>query len=277
MPTRTIGLAAWHQSATRPMDTAHQHLDLELNFVLRGRMRYLVGGRVVELLPHQLCLLWGGVPHQMISNLSDPAHSTPTEAIWVTVAITDVLRWNLPDGLIRPLLATGFVADAAPSASDLALLQQWILDLSVPGSEEIVLLEIEARLRRLARALSSESKSTTSLASPSDRGLILVETMARCISERFAEPLSVAEIAASAHLHPNYAMTLFRQQLGTTISGYLTLQRIAHAQRCLLTTETAIAQIALESGFGSLSRFYEAFQRQTGTSPRQFRLRLAGI
>ena len=278
----TLGLAAW-SGQSRGMASAHRHLDLEINYALAGTMTYLVGGRIVDLPPRRLCLLWGGVPHQMMRG------PRVVEAIWVTVPLTIALRWGLPERLIRPLLATGFVADAAPRPGDLDLLHQWLEDL--PGREggslarrksgagaEIVLLEIEARLRRIAQGLAEplrpDAENVTGSAH-SDRGLAAVEAMAQFLCRNFREAVGIAEIADAAHLHPNYAMTLFRRHTGLTLSQYLTLQRVAYAQQRLTTSSDAIEAIALESGFGSVSRFYEAFKQQTGNSPRRFRLQMA--
>lgn len=280
----TFGLAAW-SGQSRGMLAAHQHLDLEINYVLSGTMRYLVGGRIAELPSQRLCLLWGGVPHQMIRDRQI------VEAIWVTVPLASVLGWGLPDLLTRPLLATGFIADPAPRPGDIALLHQWLDDLvtfgrrPAIGSEaapvcRIVLLEIEARLRRLALELSHLSNQTEGISvgsnatTHSDQKLVAVEAMAQFISRNFQNNIGVTEIAEPAHLHPNYAMTLFRGHTGMTISQYLTLQRVAHAQRLLVTTSETIPDIAISSGFGSVSRFYEAFRQQTGNSPRRFRLHL---
>ena len=95
--------------------------------------------------------------------------------------------------------------------------------------------------------------------------------MAQFIIQNFSGDIDVSLIAAAAHLHPNYAMTLFRHHTGMTLSGYLTMQRVAHAQRMLAATDDAIVRIALDCGFGSVSRFYKAFRQKTGTTPRRFR------
>ena len=278
----TIGLAGWI-GHSRGMASAHRHLDLEINYLLSGTISYLVGGNVVTLPPQRFCLLWGGVPHQMVRS------ARAAEMIWITIPLTSVLRWGLPDQLIRTLLATGFVADAAPRTSDLDLLHQWLEDL--PGFDEVrrehqrneiaegvVLLEIEARLRRLAMSLPHplQPASEPHINSPanSDGGLNAVEAMAQFIFRNFQNAISIAEIAQEAHLHPNYAMTIFRRHTGMTISQYLTLQRVAHAQRRLATSDDAIHAIATDSGFGSISRFYEAFQQHTGRSPRRFRMQM---
>ena len=278
-----LGLAGWI-GHSRGMTSAHRHLDLEINYVLSGTMTYLVGGRIVTLPQDCLCLLWGGVPHQTVRSPQS------TEVIWVTIPLTVVLRWGLPDRLIRPLLTSGLVTDAAPRPGDLDLLHQWLGDLPGPGglgttaskadpaAIEIVLLEIEARLRRFAQGLShvssAESVTPAHPAAHVDHGLAAVEAMAQFISRNFAAAIGVTEIAQEAHLHPNYAMTLFRRHTGMTLSQYLTLQRVAHAQRRLATSGDSIPAIALDSGFGSVSRFYEAFRQQTGNSPRRFRLQM---
>ena len=48
-----------------------------------------------------------------------------------------------------------------------------------------------------------------------------VDQMIECMIRDFQEPLSVARIAAEVHLHPNYAMQLFRKCTGRTIVAYL--------------------------------------------------------
>jgi hypothetical protein len=137
----TMGLAAW-TGESRGMSAAHRHLDLEINYLLSGTIRYLAGGRIVDLPPGRLCLLWGGVPHQMIRS-RDAA-----EAIWVTIPLAVILRWGLPDRLIRPLLAAGIVADPAPRPGDLNLLRQWLDDLPHKGGDPEREAEAGPRKRR---------------------------------------------------------------------------------------------------------------------------------
>jgi len=95
--------------------------------------------------------------------------------------------------------------------------------------------------------------------------------MASHIALHYAEPLTVEEIGRKAGLHPNYAMNLFRRTFGVTLLQYLTQHRLFHAQRMLATTEALVVDVAFASGFGSLSRFNEAFKRAFGATPREFR------
>nr|BFF26539.1 hypothetical protein GCM10025732_45040 [Glycomyces mayteni] len=56
--------------------------------------------------------------------------------------------------------------------------------------------------------------------------------MVRHLAEHFREPLTVADVAAAARLHPNYAMTHFRKIVRTTVIDYLTRCRLAEDAAC---------------------------------------------
>src|SRR5690606_14666621 len=132
--------------------------------------------------------------------------------------------------------------------------------------------EVEARLRRLA--LASPPPPAAGSHHPAEvtgSGLRQARQMALFIARHHTEPLTIGQIARAVNLHPNYAMKIFRDQLNTSILEHLTRHRVAHAQRLLLTTDLRVLDIALEAGFGSLSRFYVAFRRFCGQSPGQYR------
>jgi AraC-like DNA-binding protein len=69
-------------------------------------------------------------------------------------------------------------------------------------------------------------------------------------------------------------MSLFRKSFGISIGDYITQYRIAHAQRLLVTTTMNVSEIALDSGFGSVSRFYTAFKQVCEMSPGAYRAAL---
>jgi AraC-like DNA-binding protein len=98
-----------------------------------------------------------------------------------------------------------------------------------------------------------------------------VAAMVRHIGEHFREPVTVAGIAARAGLNPNYATAAFKQAFGLGIKDYLNRQRVAEAQRLLLSSDATVLEIGYQCGFTSPSRFHVWFQRLTGTSPQQYR------
>src|SRR5699024_7235985 len=51
------------------------------------------------------------------------------------------------------------------------------------------------------------------------------------VRDHHRSPIAVADIAASVHLTPSHAMTVFRRTAGVTLSDYVTMCRVAEAQR----------------------------------------------
>jgi AraC-like DNA-binding protein len=96
-----------------------------------------------------------------------------------------------------------------------------------------VLLEIEARLRRLAADLSERESSRPPAAEPPHSGGSLgrFEKMATLIARHFHEPLLIRDIAEAVHLTPDSAMRLFRKISGITLHECLLRHRVSNAQR----------------------------------------------
>ncbi len=77
-------------------------------------------------------------------------------------------------------------------------------------------------------------------------------------------------------LSRNRILQLFQNQYEKTPTEYLNGLRIDNAKKLLANTPDNILQIALQSGFGSLSSFYTQFKRVTGVSPNEYRENLTG-
>ena len=95
--------------------------------------------------------------------------------------------------------------------------------------------------------------------------------MATYVAGHYTQLVRLEQVAREASLRPDYATTLFKRVCGLSVMDYVTQHRISHAKRLLLTTDSKVLDIALRSGFGSSSRFYEAFAQWCGQSPRQYR------
>jgi AraC family transcriptional regulator, melibiose operon regulatory protein len=264
----TLGFKCW-KGVPSAMKGFHRHSEIEVNFVERGSMTYLHGGKQAVIGAGQVGFFWAAVPHQLTGV------EKPVTCHWITLPLAWFLHWQLPDMLTRPILHGDMVVDSELNRElDLLQFDRWPADLATDHAErrKITLLEIEARFRRAAlRCANSPRKAETRAPTPSAGALGKVELMARHIAENYSRELHTAEIAAAAGLHPNYAMVLFRRTFGVTLMDYLMQQRISHAQRLLATTDDKILNIAHESGFNSLSRFYAAFMRICTQSPRKYR------
>jgi transcriptional regulator GlxA family with amidase domain len=56
-----------------------------------------------------------------------------------------------------------------------------------------------------------------------------------------------------------------------TLNEYVNLLRLSYAQALLMDEKASVLQVAMDSGFGSLSAFNAAFRKIAGKSPKDFR------
>ena len=255
-----------------PMRRPDHHNEIELNFLESGTVTYLLGGRKTVIEAGRLSAFWAAIPHQVIDFGREPSYFV------VTIPLQCFLQWRLPEHFVQPLLQGQLLGEPATdrATSDAQLFAHWEDDLEA-GNRELerpVLLEMQARLVRLALNLPARPKSPAKrglIATVTDTGLNKVEQMACFIAQNYTERLTVQQIGECVKLHPNYAMNLFQKTFGTTLINYLTQHRVSHAQRLLATTDQTITDIAFNSGFNSISRFNDAFRRACGCSPREYR------
>ena len=94
----------------------------------------------------------------------------------------------------------------------------------------------------------------------------------RHIESHFMDEISVASVSAMATMSRSSMHATFRRVAGCTLVDYITRVRVRAAMRLLRTTDTTVMQIAMDCGFSTMSRFYDAFRRGTGRTPRQIRM-----
>lgn len=250
------------------MKNSHIHAEIEFNLVLRGALNYSFGGRRVPVVAGELAIFWAALPHQLDAIEGD------TQAFWLTLPLPTFLGFDLPPALVQSLLRGELLREVAALPSDETRFALWQDDIQ-RGEERCALLEIEARLRRLARTISTSQGEFKALTTPTELGR--VEKMAAFIAQNYALPISLPNIAGAANLNTNYASTLFKREFGSTPGDFLLRTRLAHAQRLLATTNKTIGDVAQSCGFGSPARFHAAFKEKTGKSPRAYRMSCHGV
>ncbi|GAA1764872.1 helix-turn-helix domain-containing protein [Agromyces humatus] len=275
----SFGIACWQGAAGR-MTIAHRHDDLEFNLA-DVDLDYLVDGRPLAIPAGRLAVFWAARPHQLVSDTTGHA------VTWLTVPLERFLGWRTQRRFVESMLAGEFVlldvggardADAGGANGDgrpLALDERvpgWHSELAGDDDERrTATLEIEAFTRRAARAASAEPGSSAAAAS-----VIRPDAakMAAWISEHAHEDVRVDDVARQVHLHPQYAMTVFRAALGITMGEYLAQCRVAHAQHLLLTSDLPVSDVGIAAGFRSQSQFYARFRQRCGEPPAAYRRRL---
>lgn len=258
-----------------PMKRPDRHNEIELNLLKKGSLTYLLGGNTVTIPAGRLAVFWAAIPHQIISSTGK------AEYYVATIPLAWFIQCQFPAHFVDAILHARVVLDPQPQPrdGDLEMFERWVHDLENPSSQKrrIAFLEIESRLLRFAEAVPHDvadgKRQRVGQLMIETGGLKHVEQMALFIAQHYTEKLSAEQIAKAAMLHPNYAMLVFKKALGITMLDCLTQHRVSHAQRLLATTNDKIIDVAMDSGFTSLSRFHEAFRRWCGCPPKEYRKR----
>ena len=88
---------------------------------------------------------------------------------------------------------------------------------------------------------------------------------------RYAEPLDVDDMAATAGLSRAHFSREFRRAFGETPHVYLLTRRLERAAALLRTTDRSIADVCFSVGLSSLGSFTTSFTRMFGKSPAAYR------
>jgi AraC family transcriptional regulator len=230
---------------------AHSHGEPHVTMILEGvcRERYL--GRLRELAPRSLIYTAPGEAHAIrLDEARFRTFDLELSNAWMA-------RW-----LERPIEPAA-LCDAQPgSIVRLAtrLYQEFRLtdDLS-PLAIEGLALEIVAELAR-------EARRTGALNEPA-----WLRSVVERIQEEFARPISLAELAATAGVHPAHLVEVFRRYRRCTPGDFIRQTRINAAIRQMADRKHSLVDIALSTGFSDQSHFSRVFKRLTGMSPAQYR------
>lgn len=248
----------------------HRHNEVELAIFEGNAIVAFYNARQFKIPTDHLVVLWGAMPHQALKL------GRKTVGHGIRVPLAWVLQWTLPENLVQRLMNLEVVVCPRRTipCPDLALVKNWValMRQNMPEAGDIVLLEVQARLRRIGMDLKNSAYKAITPSRPlAGAQAPLFERILEVITEQYRQPLSISTIAQAIGGSRNHMMRVFRKFTGKCVMEYITEQRISWAQRLLATTDMKILPIAFESGFSAPSRFYEAFVRIVGQSPARYR------
>jgi AraC-like DNA-binding protein len=91
------------------------------------------------------------------------------------------------------------------------------------------------------------------------------------VDARYAEPLSVAEMARAAGLSRAHFSREFARTFGEAPHQYLLTRRLERAAALLRTTDWSVARVCIGVGLGSVGSFTTSFGRVFGQAPTAYR------
>lgn len=271
--------------ATRdlPYLRSHYHSELEVNFVCRGNITYLVGGHRYSFGAGTLIWIPSKQEHQLIARSADAQFYV---AVFKPSMVKSACRGSeysdLRDlrGSHCGLLHSKVAIETGRSMRDL------MKTLTLDAPDEAVLnreagfgFDSEFRYQhRDCDALNAGLRYLLVLGwrahkagRDSSRKIELhpaVAVAVELLSKREASAASLPEIASRCGLSPTYLSRLFHQQLGISLSQYRNSTRLgAFMEEYTDRGPRTILDCALAAGFGSYAQFYKVFLAAYGEGP----------
>jgi AraC-like DNA-binding protein len=99
-----------------------------------------------------------------------------------------------------------------------------------------------------------------------------VRAMQVYIREHITEDITPADLAKASNFSPWYARKLFIKNLGMAPAVYIRRLRLSMSALRLRDEKTAVLDIAMELGFGSVDGYQRAFRREFGCNPKEYAL-----
>lgn len=255
------------------MPASHTHSQIELNFILEGEITYVHGGREASLETGDLALFWGAIAHRTLQV------SPGSRYVCIYLPLEMFLNAKLSEPFRSAALAGGMIVGADPRQFDAVRFQRLVDDAKgLPDARlaELLVADVLLILRRLDLTGWRDILAGQHPAGRMAEGVMpeKVIEMARFIAENGHRAISVGDVAKAANLHPNYAMTRFRNALGLTVGDYILRHRLMAAQSLLVSTKKDLAALAFETGFGSVSQFHRSFRAHFSCTPAEYRRRM---
>jgi AraC-like DNA-binding protein len=263
-------LSMFH-AAPPVMRAPHWHAQVEVNYIVRGWVHYRMSGHEIRFNEGDLALFWGGLPHQLDDAADDVVYAGGH------LPLVHFFRLRLPQNVQSKLMQGATLVTRATDASDTINFARWN-DYARSGDPMKAGMAVDELLLRIERvrfddySLLPESANAASAVEGLDHhSTPIIVRICDFIADNFREEIDSADIASAADIHPKYAMNVFKKTTGMTLNDYVNLMRLSYAQALLMQEEANVLQVAMDSGFGSLSAFNKSFRKIAGMSPTDFR------
>jgi AraC-like DNA-binding protein len=251
----------------------HFHPELELTHIVRGAGRRYVGDSIEPFDDDDLCLVGSNTPHCWLTEQGNQ--------VGVHARVIQFLPESIAQGLsetvtFRPLARLferarrGLLIEGRARARTAGTMRELFTERTRSLDRFVGLLGILSEL--------SESDQCKQLALV-DSGPPLDAEAARTagkllayIHERATDPdLSFTQVARAAGMSRASLGRAFPRLFGKTYAKYLAEVRVVKACTLLSDTDMSVAEIAVETGFGSVSKFNRRFLGLKQTSPLRYR------
>jgi len=254
----------------------HFHNEYELTAILKGQGSRFVGNNISSFENSDMVLIGKNLPHHWHN---DKDIEQPDDAVRAIILKFDsdfngVRLFDLPENYqIQKVLekaSNGLRIIGDTFTKSVSLMQSL---LTATGPERIsLLLKIlhEIAISENIEVLSNEGYVSKTNDKENDR----MNRVYEYIMENYLEDISLAQASSVACMNEAAFCKYFRKRYNKTFIQVVNEIRISYACRELMKDDINVTEICYQSGFNTISNFTKTFKKVTGTSPREYKMKI---
>ncbi|WFR60065.1 AraC family transcriptional regulator [Anaerocolumna sp. AGMB13025] len=248
----------------------HWHMDVELIMPLEGMYTVVVDKEQYILNPGDIIMIPSGEMHELFA---------PPSGKRLIVQCDN----SLLNGLVGiDSISGGFYPCILSRQTDKAEYHQHLVSMLKQVADEYInrppfyMISIEALLKNFfviagRNCLNLDKLDKSVVKNKQHQYIDKFLHICQYINEHCTENLTIDEVATMAGFSKYHFFRLFCKFSGVTYYEYLVKRRIMYAERLLTDPNLSIVQIAMRSGFNSLSAFNRNFREIKKCTPTEYR------
>lgn len=265
--TRLEGLSAYRaDEPTRPTVVEYR---LSICFALQGRKRVHFGGEEIDY--GGLNGLLVGLPLPLQAQVVEATPECPCLALVLEIEPSLVRETAEAMDRIRSRDARTPAVGLLPLAGDLLDVTARIARAAASESDAMVLGDA-LRRELVYRVLESAQGELLRSLATSSTGVHRIERVVRFLNENITERVTVAQMAAVAHMSESTLHQTFKDVTTMSPLQYLKRMRLQTARSLMLDASFSANEAAHEVGYRSASQFSREFKALYGVPPSRAHL-----
>lgn len=100
---------------------------------------------------------------------------------------------------------------------------------------------------------------------------LTIQKVLTYIDTNLCADLSLRTFSENLSVNASYLSTLFKKEMGISLTEYVNQKRILHAQRLIVSTNLPVKSIAQQCGIPDVCYFSRMFKKISGITPKEYR------
>ncbi|MDB5083465.1 MAG: transcriptional regulator, AraC family [Bacilli bacterium] len=248
------------------------HVNYEIFYFHEGKGNYLIGDKILELLPGDILVLQAMTPHcpQMQNDARYVRTIIQFDPAYIQVVLQQLFSINLLDpfevlGHYRMNLSG---ADRAEMEAVLVKMHSLYTNKDLISGHRFRLCLIDV-LMIIYGLFQQPMVAKLDYPSEKERN---VQNIISFLDSHYTEDIHLTKLEEHLHLSRHHLSRIFREITGVTIFDYLYQRRINQAKILfLLEVNKTVTDVCFELGFKHLTHFSRIFKKFVGYTPEQFK------